>query len=190
MADDWDKNGCFISFRGAIPHKNPPICDIIYVKMESLTSGLNVYDMFRHVYPDADMVSDSSRMGEVMINGEVKRYKRGFTLQEYAPWSKKSIKSPLLGAFVTDYINREDVREAMNIPTDTPAWVQCATINYSFVPEASYWIYPLLKNKYRILIYSGDTDGIVPTYGTRQWIANLKWEILAAWRPFYTGAPG
>lgn len=123
MAANWEANNCFISFRGAIPFKNHPICDIIYVKMESLVSGLNVYDMFRHVYPDSDMLSESNRMGEVVINGEIKRYKRGYTLKEYAPWYKKNVKSPILGAFMTDYVNRADVREAMNIPTDAPAWV-------------------------------------------------------------------
>jgi serine carboxypeptidase-like clade 2 len=36
----------------------------------------------------------------------------------------------------------------------------------------------------RILVYSGDVDAIVPYTGTRQWIANLQWEIVDAWRPW------
>lgn len=91
--------------------------------MMILTKGLNPYDLFRHVYSDSDMLSneeddEESRMGEVEIDGKILRYRRGFTLQEYAPWSKKTLKSPLLGAYMTDYVNRADVREAMNIPTD------------------------------------------------------------------------
>ncbi len=51
--------------------------------------------------------------------------------------------------------------------------------------NASQWIYPLLKGKYKILKYSGDTDGAVATYGTQQWINELNWEIKEAWRPYY-----
>lgn len=38
----------------------------------------------------------------------------------------------------------------------------------------------------RILKYSGDTDGAVPTYGTKEWIKMLNWDVLEAWRPWYT----
>jgi len=54
------------------------------------------------------------------------------------------------------------------------------------LPEGSIWIYSLLKGKYRILKYSGDTDGVVPTYGTRRWIKNLGWTVLEKWRAWYT----
>jgi len=36
------------------------------------------------------------------------------------------------------------------------------------------------------MFYSGDTDGAVPTYGTKQWIQELGWEVQDAWRPWYT----
>ena len=38
----------------------------------------------------------------------------------------------------------------------------------------------------RILFYSGDTDGVVPTYGTKQWIKSLGWETKRYWRPWLT----
>mmetsp|Transcript_25596 Transcript_25596/g.18093 ORF Transcript_25596/g.18093 Transcript_25596/m.18093 type:complete len:85 (+) Transcript_25596:794-1048(+) len=37
-----------------------------------------------------------------------------------------------------------------------------------------------------MLKYSGDTDGAVPTYGTRQWINELNWPVTEAWRPWFT----
>ena len=39
---------------------------------------------------------------------------------------------------------------------------------------------------YKILFYSGDTDGAVPTYGTRQWINDLKWTVTKPWTPWFT----
>jgi hypothetical protein len=59
----------------------------------------------------------------------------------------------------------------MNIPSNLPGFDLCSkTIEYYPEPEASKWIYSILKNKIKILIYSGDTDGALPTYGTKQWI--------------------
>ena len=38
----------------------------------------------------------------------------------------------------------------------------------------------------KILIYSGDTDGAVPIYGTRRWIKKLEWRLVEALRPWLT----
>ena len=34
--------------------------------------------------------------------------------------------------------------------------------------------------------YSGDTDGAVPTVGTRRWIEQQEWEKTSEWRPWIT----
>jgi len=39
-------------------------------------------------------------------------------------------------------------------------------IDYTPLQNATYWIYPMLINRYKILKYSGDADGAVPTLGT------------------------
>jgi len=52
--------------------------------------------------------------------------------------------------------------------------------------EGSLWIYKVLKNKYKILIYSGDTDGAVNTYGTKRWLQELNWNVTSAWGPWYS----
>ncbi len=45
-----------------------------------------------------------------------------------------------------------------------------------------------MKDKYKIMFYSGDTDGAVPTYGSRRWITGLGWAEKddGQWRPWYT----
>ena len=49
------------------------------------------------------------------------------------------------------------------------------------------WIYPILKAYgYKILFYSGDTDGAVPILGTKRWIQNQNWAITEPWRPWTT----
>ena len=68
-----------------------------------------------------------------------------------------------------DYLNRADVRDALHVPSTIQAWELCTdSINAEYVrnPNGSQWIYEALAGKYRILHYSGDLDGAVPTLGT------------------------
>ena len=109
-------------------------------------------------------------MGSAIVDGEVKEYKRGMTMAEYTPWVKHLMASegPILGDYLSGYMNREDVREAFNIPTDVQGWEMCSSkLVYHEQREASYWIYPILQNQYRLMFYSGDTDGAVTTYGSK-----------------------
>ena len=80
----------------------------------------------------------------------------------------------ILGDGQSDYLNRADVRLALNIPSYVPAYSQCNDgmyVTYVTYREGSIWIYPILMAYgYKLLHYSGDTDGAIPTLGTRKWI--------------------
>jgi len=97
---------------------------------------------------------------------------------------------PLLGTFLSDYVNRPDVRRALNIPDTVQGWSMCSSEvsnNYRLQLEASLWIYKILiPYNYKILFFSGDTDGAVPTYGTRRWIETLNLGIKEKWRSWST----
>ena len=43
-----------------------------------------------------------------------------------------------------------------------------------------------MQYNYKILFFSGDTDGAVPTFGSRRWIKMLNLPIKSAWRPWIT----
>lgn len=83
------------------------------------------------------------------------------------------------------------MRTALHIPAATPAWEMCSNRvynNYTLQDEASLWIYPILKYaNYRMVFYSGDTDGAVPTYGTKRWLAKLGWPLKddGYWRAWH-----
>jgi hypothetical protein len=47
------------------------------------------------------------------------------------------------------------------------------SLNYTSLPEGTSFVYESFRGRYRILFYSGDTDGTVPTYGSKQWIKKL-----------------
>lgn len=80
------------------------------------------------------------------------------------------------------------MRDALHIPAEAPSWDSCnssAGFDYSESRNGSLWVYRQLRGKYRILKYSGDSDGVVPTYGTQQWIEQENWPITNAWRPIF-----
>ena len=45
-------------------------------------------------------------------------------------------------------------------------------------------LYSTLMKKYRMLIYSGDTDACVPTWGTVDWIDSLNLTVKTPWKPW------
>jgi len=117
-----------------------------------MKGNLNWYDLFRINPSTSPVLKDVNREGKAMIDGEEKTYKRGFTFTEYTPWAKHILQSenhPLLGTPMSDYVNREDVRKALNIPTTLPGWNSCvpddSKFNYHIQLEGSFWIYPILK---------------------------------------------
>ncbi len=60
---------------------------------------------------------------------------------------------------------------------------------YRAFREGSIWIYHILLGypaRYRLLHYSGDTDGAVATLGTRRWIQAQSWKIAKEWTAWTT----
>ena len=99
--------------------------------------------------------------------------------------------SPNDFAPVNAYMNSAGLKASLNIP-DSYSWEECSNIKYEMLPQATQWIYPILKGQYRMMHYSGDTDGVVPTIGTEDWMEDLGWKITkpyTAWlvEPSYIG---
>jgi len=100
--------------------------------MQMLTGDLNWYDLYRNT-PAPILLKGKDRKGSAMVGGVRKHYKKGMTQQEYTPWIKamKDTTPIILGEYVSDYMNRPDVREALHIPESAPAWEECSsTLNY------------------------------------------------------------
>jgi len=191
LLDDWEKQGCQAYFHNVRPATKTPECIAMAGRMQELSGKLNWYDLYRINY--ALPYGGEHRMGETVIDGEKRSYRRGMTMREYTPWASHLLHSDAADVtlngtdFVSDYMNREDVRAAFNIPSSAPVWEECSTtLQYQVQDEASMWIYEILRNKTRLMFYSGDTDGAITTYGTKRWIKELNWPVKEAWRPWLT----
>ena len=88
-------------------------------------------------------------------------------------------------------MNLSDTRKALHIPDNVQAWDLCQSgdwWHYVIQPKGSQWIYEELMGKVRMLHFSGDTDGAVPTLGTQNWIATTGWEVDQEWTPYFVDA--
>jgi len=119
-------------------------------------------------------------MGVAKVGEHLKFYKKGFTAMEYTPWLYRHIAQDekhlqslppcTFGIPLLEYFNSETVRTALHIDDSTQAWDMCSdsifyTSDYVNGSLAKYLAFKN-SNKYRILKFSGDTDGAVPTWGT------------------------
>lgn len=100
---------------------------------------------------------------------------------------------PQLGGALNDYgcgrgraaatwLGRDDVQKALHVKADTPG------MKYNWGPfNVSGDLRPLYKqlaSKYRMLIYSGDTDACVPYWGTEEWTRELGFPVKKDWHPW------
>ena len=204
MLNNFTSQGCVYYFNDLRPHAGGEGCDYVWEQITILTKGLNWYDLYRKVLPAAEdddstltdhagnpfvRATQDNRHGSAFVNGKEMLYKRGYTMREYTPWAHPLVQSnDVFGDAATDYLNILETRKALHIPDTMPAFEQCSDVvgeNYHYQNEGSYWIYKILKqNGYKMMHYSGDTDGAVPFQGTRQWIKDLEWKQLQKWRPW------
>lgn len=134
LLDQYETNNCHLYLDDIFPASTSAECVDAFKQINDLTGDLNWYDLYRKDYSTL-LLKDEERVGSVEIDGVKKTYRRGMTMEEYTPWARnsmfKSERSVVLGNYVTDYMNRPDVRKVLNIPTSAPAWEMCSrTLNY------------------------------------------------------------
>lgn len=194
--DKFHQLNCTYYFNDLRPHGGPAECDPLWDSINDLIKDLNWYDLYQPADFAPGLSTGEERLGKTVINGEEKTYKRGHTMAEYTPWLKNVVPkdsafhTKILGDKMTDYLNREDVRQALHIDPAAPTFVDCndwINENWNYQNEGSIWIYEIMKdNGYKIRFYSGDTDGAVPTYGSKRWIKDLNWPKTKEWQPWFT----
>lgn len=192
--DTWftlEEDNCTAYYRNVKPAHTTQACILALDDFKENTERLNLYDIYRPFCPPTAL---SSRVASTTDEeGNTHFYDKGFLMSEYTPWLAPHIKPEndhRLGDAMSTYLNSYEMRRELHIPKDIQAWRACEMDfdwHIDLQPEGSYWIYPLLKaNGYKILVYSGDTDGAVPSYGTQRWINDLNWEVKKDWAPWYS----
>lgn len=118
-----------------------------------------------------------------------KRWARQLEIATNQPSEGKKAKEEGYDACITDYmtrfLNKKDVKEAIHARTDI-TWAECsASILYSFDSQMDYmepvWNDLLTNHDLRVMIFSGDDDSICAPLGTQSWIWKLGYEVSDAW---------
>jgi carboxypeptidase C (cathepsin A) len=94
--------------------------------------------------------------------------------------------------YATSYLNQMDVKTAIHVKTDI-AWEECSrTTKYKLadklIPMEHYYRTILNSKSHpdlRVLVYSGDDDGVCGTIGTQRWIYDLGFSVSSLWETWY-----
>jgi cathepsin A (carboxypeptidase C) len=169
----------------------------------SYISQINIYNLYgkcwteeskeQFDYEQNKMVLKKPSNQELqVVDGKLTSKRKFMTSKDYTPWLFKNQKDDSLslpdctfGQPILDYLNNVTVKQQLHIPEYVQAWDMCKdNINYTMFEKGSQFIYEALRGQYRILKYSGDMDGSVPTVGTLGWINALGWETKKPWRQY------
>jgi len=107
--------------------------------------------------------------------------------------SGSAASAPCLDNFIADFLNTPRVRRLLHVDEAraAPVWTGCSTPlndNYNcqdtLVDVAPLYAALAARGK-RVLLYSGDVDGVVPTLATRRWLRRVAGAAGVGWRPWF-----
>jgi hypothetical protein len=201
------KNNCNLSYWDFDAGLLSPQCKTWMNTFNSVISSINHYDFLGKCY-----IEPQPSQSESFIQSKFKSIQEGrvlsedkhteergmkyFTADEYTPFAsalseehKLQLVPPCVYALpIYYYLNNRTVMDALHVPNTVTKWELCldkGDFSYTKSRTGTIGIYPLLKDKYKILVYSGDTDGVVPTYGTKAWIESLGLPISKKYQQFF-----
>lgn len=155
-------------------------CEVMLVESYRKMGDINIYDIYRHCFHPPKKDNETEAGDD--------------TMKHYMRW--KDIHGVRGGGYDPDmpgcaddsgayrWLNMESTRTGLHIWANASVapdhkWHACAPkFHYEGNKNVSYWIYPkMIAKGYRIWVYSGDTDGAVPTEDTLAWMRMLIKEL-------------
>jgi len=142
-------------------------CLALLQKFSDAVEKINVYDIFGTCWGLGDTQEktySANDIGIKAIAGKLHTYKKVFTAAQYTPWvsllkgkknssesttkdSSNELPPCIYGQPVTDYLNRQDVKDALHIPSDVGTWEMCKdedNFSYHTLPAGSQWVWESL----------------------------------------------
>ena len=97
---------------------------------------------------------------------------------------------PCLENYIPLYLNRDEVQKAIH--ADKMKWKQSGGIHYGTIDDNMIPIYHEIFNNprtssWRILVYSGDFDVVVPFLSTQRWVRCLGRPVTKPWHSWMIG---
>lgn len=185
-----------------------PICALLLDEMNAKVGQFDVYNIYDLCGNDRSEASSSAapesvvgwlkEIEDAMSTTTVTIPRKHANTLAAAPHPQ--LESTAVGGALNDYpcggeraasawLAQSDVQAALHVKSDRGG------MSYHKGPmNISGDLRPLYKkliSKYRMLIYSGDTDACVPYWGSQEWTRELGFPVAKAWRPWQAAAtPG
>ena len=168
-------------------------CSDLLDQFMLLKAKIQPYDLFGKCYffnpsSEPQLYSSADENADLKERVLTVYQKANFLYRNRADYEKLAAEIPCgtYDAPLLAYFNKDSVKKSLNIDENSSKFELCGKINYTMSKEATFSIYQDLTtaNKYRILKYSGDSDGVLPTIGTQNWIKELNLDTKEEWRAF------
>mmetsp|Transcript_11694 Transcript_11694/g.10599 ORF Transcript_11694/g.10599 Transcript_11694/m.10599 type:complete len:268 (-) Transcript_11694:75-878(-) len=106
---------------------------------------------------------------------------------------------PCIAFYMTDYLNRNDVQQALHVNQRNNSvvhWQQCSDVVFTNWPDMDFTadtikLYSTIYNhpnkplNFKMLVFSGNSDGVCGTVGTQHWIYNIENSVVKSlWKPW------
>jgi serine carboxypeptidase-like clade 2 len=172
------------SFSNSSDRLGDPQCNTYQAQADKDLAVINIYDIYSDVCLSSATTEGEQLMKSIAQANPVSPFPTSPPRYRQAPGGDVD-PDPCIDDHVTEYLNQPSVQSAIH--AKPMKWSECSNaINYSRddLLASMFPVYQWLFNnsKIRILVYSGDVDGIVPVTGTRKWIAALNLTIAQEWR--------
>lgn len=166
--DTYVSNGC----TDPIQQLNSSICSILLFDFMKKIGNLNPYALD---YPVC-LSSQQHKMQSFL-----------FELDEQI-----TIYEPCEDNFASNYLNKVEVKNSLHVKNNIE-WQECSRITkYNLADKMlpmEHFYKTILTSKthpdLRVLVYSGDDDGVCGTIGTQRWIYDLGFSVSSLWNTWY-----
>jgi len=177
------------------PEYNNILCDDYQAQADKDMYDINIYQVYYDVCLNASnqattlikYIAEANPNGPYPAQSTQAGTKTRDDKPDQEPGDQEPDMDPCVDQHMTDYLNNASVQAAIHaIPT---VWSDCDNqVEYSRTDLLTSMIpvyqWLLTNSNIRMLVYSGDIDGIVPTTGTKLWLAYMNMTIVDTWRPW------
>lgn len=174
------------------PYPQTTVCQKYLNTIQGLVGNINNYDIYRKCFKSPQnkefLGSSNENVNYVPFIDRLNRTPKPSSLTMlFGLESASSTDSCVDTVGINSYFNRDDVKKALNVDASIQFSMCSTQLSYQRDPAGSIKIITnkILKSKYKIVIYSGDSDAAIPFTGTRAWINNLRLKVktpTARWR--------
>ena len=150
-----------------------PECTNLRKQINNITKNINAYDILQKCHNSSNLTRNNFYL-------------------EYDPWNfnklKKKFKATQINCVnvsnIENYFLDNDVQDALHVKRKTFELCNMTIFKtYNMSDEGGYEaIKTLIENKINILVYSGDTDLVVPFTGNQLWIKSLNLPLKEKWK--------